>query len=151
MMEIKSRIDGRVLFEGEFGSIRLAVEAAVGARANLYGANLSGAYLYGANLYGAHLSGAKWRDGIVIGRLPLFVMGLRWPVTILDAHMQIGCKLHRLCEWAGVDDSQIYAMDGRDALAFWRAHRGALLGLARADGRDFSAGATEGAEKVERI
>jgi hypothetical protein len=62
-MQIKNRFTDAVIYEGEFASIRLCVEAAVrsGANlsgANLYGANLSGAYLSGADLYGANLSGA---------------------------------------------------------------------------------------------
>ena len=62
--EIKHRFTGAVLFSGKFGSLRLCVEAAVEAkadlsRADLYGADLYGANLYGANLYGANLSGAN--------------------------------------------------------------------------------------------
>jgi hypothetical protein len=57
-------IFGAVLFEGDFDCLAKAVEAAVKARANLYGANLDGANLYGANLaranlYGANLDGAN--------------------------------------------------------------------------------------------
>jgi uncharacterized protein YjbI with pentapeptide repeats len=63
-MQIKNRFTDAVIYEGEFASIRLCVEAAVrsGANlsgANLYGANLSGAYLSGADLYGANLSRAN--------------------------------------------------------------------------------------------
>ena len=57
-IEIKHRHTGAVLFSGEFGSLRLAVEAAASARANLRGANLCGAYLVGVDLSGANLSGA---------------------------------------------------------------------------------------------
>ena len=46
--EIKSRWDGRVLFALECGSMKLCVEAAVKARANLARADLAGAYLAGA-------------------------------------------------------------------------------------------------------
>jgi hypothetical protein len=73
-IQIKSKYDSSVLFEGEFGSLKLCLEVAVkscanlsladlsGANlscANLYGANLSCANLYGANLYGANLSCAN--------------------------------------------------------------------------------------------
>ena len=113
--------------------------------ANLSGANLSGAYLSGAylsganlsdaNLSGAYLSGAKWRDGIVINKAPIQLFGLHWRVTILDEHMQIGCELHKLSDWAEYDDKRIARMDGRDALRFWRAHKDVLLGLAKSAGR----------------
>jgi hypothetical protein len=106
--------------------------------ANLSGANLSGAYLSDANLSGAYLSGAKWTDGIVINKVPLQISGLRWFVAILDAHMQIGCQLHSLADWEAFDDRQIAEMDGRDALRFWRENKAALLGMARAAGREFA-------------
>ena len=105
--------------------------------ANLSGANLSGAYLSGANLSGANLSGAKWHNGHPITRIPLMVQGLRWSVEIADAHMKIGCQVHSLADWAAFGDSAIAAMDGKDALRFWRAHKDFLLGMARADGRCF--------------
>ena len=107
--------------------------------ANLSDANLSGANLRGANLSGTYLSGAKWSDGIIINKVPLQLSGLLWLVTILDAHMQIGCELHSLAEWAEFDDARIVAMSGKEALRFWRENKDALLGLARAAGREFSA------------
>ena len=57
-LEIKSRWDGKILFESETDSFRLCIEAAIKARANLYGADLSRADLSGADLSGADLSGA---------------------------------------------------------------------------------------------
>ena len=112
--------------------------------ANLVGANLFGAYLFGANLGGAnldsanldgaYLTGAKWKGGIVINKPPIQLFGLRWRVTILEKHMQIGCELHKLSDWAEYDDARIAAMDGRNALRFWRAHKDVLLGLARSAG-----------------
>ena len=57
-IQIKSRFNGSVLFEGKFGSLKLCVEAAVEARADLAGADLAGANLARANLAGANLAGA---------------------------------------------------------------------------------------------
>ena len=123
-----------------------ALEKAVESRAyltgaNLTDANLSGAYLTRANLTDAYLSGAylsdanltdaTWR-GIKITRAPLQVSGLHWFVTILDGHMQIGCELHALTDWAAFDDARIVQMDGKDALRFWRANKAALMALAAA-------------------
>ena len=93
---ITNRFTGATLFEGDFDTMRLCVEAArksgadlrgsdlsganlSGAdlwradlsRANLSDANLSGAKLSGANLSGAKLSGAIWRDGITLNRAPV--------------------------------------------------------------------------------
>ena len=103
--------------------------------ANLSGANLSDAYLSRAYLSGAYLSDAKWCNGITINYAPLQLSGLHWMVYILDNHMQIGCELHTLAEWAEFDDARIVAMDGKDALRFWRSHKAALLSLAASDGR----------------
>ena len=103
--------------------------------AHLSGANLSDANLSDANLSDAYLSGAKWRDGIAINKPPIQLFGLHWRVTILDEHMQIGCELHKLSDWAEYDDKRIAKMDGREALRFWRAHKDVLLGLAKSAGR----------------
>ncbi len=111
--------------------------------ANLRGANLGGAYLRGANLDGANLRGAKWREDITINRAPLQIAGLRWMVYILDQHMQIGCELHTLAEWATFDDARIVQMDGKTALKFWRAHKTALLAMAESDGRGVVAAEAE--------
>ena len=56
--QIKSRFTGSILFEGEFGSLKLCVEAAVEKRVYLWGADLGGAYLRDADLRGADLRGA---------------------------------------------------------------------------------------------
>ena len=103
--------------------------------ANLADANLADADLTGANLTDANLARATWRNGIKITRAPIQICGLRWPVMILDNHMEIGCQLHALAEWGAFDDHAIIAMDGRDALKFWRAHKTTLLEIAAADGR----------------
>ena len=106
------------------------------ADANLTGADLTGADLKRANLTGANLTGAKWRDGIDISKRPIQLFGLRWNVTILDQHMEIGCQLHPLHSWDLFTDEKIAEMDG-DALEFWRAHKSLLLGMAQSAGRCF--------------
>ena len=107
----------------------LAVRWAIKARANLARANLAG----------ANLAGANWTNGAAITRAPLQLFGLDYPVTIVDAHMQIGCELHSLAEWEAFDDERISRMDGKRARRFWDAHRDTLLALARADARSFAA------------
>ncbi|MEN6535021.1 MAG: pentapeptide repeat-containing protein [Bryobacteraceae bacterium] len=179
-VEIKSRWSGAVLFEGEFGLMKLCVMAAVEARADLSGAvlsdaalsgadlrgadlrgaDLSGADLSGADLRGAVLRGAVLRDadlsdaalsgadlrgadlrgadlsgavlsdadlsdatygeGVPMTRAPLSILGLRWPVLILDAHVKIGCQLRTVAEWDSATDEQIVAMDGAPSIALWR-------------------------------
>jgi hypothetical protein len=60
-IEIKCRFSGSVLYshEAENNSMRVTLEAAISAGANLAGANLSRANLDGANLAGANLA---WAD-----------------------------------------------------------------------------------------
>jgi uncharacterized protein YjbI with pentapeptide repeats len=152
-VEIKNRWTDAVLYTAELPAdmesglhMRAALEQATAADANLAGANLAdanlaGAYLADANLAGAYLAdanlaGAKWRDGIVINKAPVQLYGLLWNVTVLDAHMQIGCELHSLADWQSFDDARIVQMD-RQALRFWRDHKEALLSLARSAGRSF--------------
>ena len=57
--EIKSRLNNSTLFQGEFGSLKLALVAAVKSSANLVGADLVGADLRYANLGDADLRGAN--------------------------------------------------------------------------------------------
>jgi hypothetical protein len=117
---IRHRFTSAVLFEGQFDTMRLCVEAARQARANLSGANLSGANLSGAylsradlsganlsgaNLSGAYLSRAKWRDDIVLRRA-----GLAKDASRSDGHrfllldteqgwrVQAGCRFFTLDE-----------------------------------------------------
>ena len=76
-IQIKARFTGSVLFEHEEdgNTISITLQAAVKARANLYGANLVGAYLDGANLVGANLARANlagaYLDGAYLARANL--------------------------------------------------------------------------------
>jgi len=67
LIEIKSWIDGRVLFSGDFGSLKVALEFAVKSGADLSGADLRGANLSGANLRDANLRGANLSDANLRG------------------------------------------------------------------------------------
>ncbi len=60
-LSILSRFNASILFEfeAEENSLKITLQAAVKARANLDGADLRGADLYGANLYGANLRSAN--------------------------------------------------------------------------------------------
>jgi len=60
-IEIKSRFDASVLFahEAEGNTLKITLEAAVKARANLAGADLADANLAGADLAGANLADAN--------------------------------------------------------------------------------------------
>ena len=136
-IQIRHRDTNAVLFECEAPAdlssglrMRHALEKATQARANLARANLDGANLARANLARANLDGAKFGDGVTAARGIRQVLGLRWPVTIFDNHMRIGCQLHSLADWATFTKRDIVEMDGTDALLFWRRHKAILLALA---------------------
>jgi hypothetical protein len=64
LYQIKSRYEGKILFELEIGSLKLCVDAAVKSNAHLCdadlrGADLRGSHLSGADLRGSHLRGAN--------------------------------------------------------------------------------------------
>ena len=58
---IKAQFGDKILFEGEYESVKQAIVKAVSDDADLSGANLSGAYLSDAYLRGADLRGADLR------------------------------------------------------------------------------------------
>ena len=113
-IEIKSWISGSVLFshEAEENSLRITLESAVTARANL-----AGAYLAGANLAGE-----------VLTKAPISLINLYWSVLITGRYLRIGCQRHTHEEWVQFSDDQINQMD-RGALKFWRKWKTALLAL----------------------
>ena len=110
------------------------LRGAVLSDAVLRGAVLRDAVLSDAVLSGAVLRGAVLRDatvyGVKITRAPVIIDGLSWPVQIIDGHIKIGCQLHAISAWASFDDAAIAAMDGRDALRFWREHKASIMALA---------------------
>jgi hypothetical protein len=59
MIEIKNRYTNAILFSHDCSTLKICVEAAVKAGADLRGADLREANLYEANLYEANLSGAN--------------------------------------------------------------------------------------------
>ena len=128
--EIKSRFTSAVMF-----SCELSAEVAGMEYRFQLGFAVKKAVEAGANLSGANLSGAIWRDGITISRAPLYISGLAYPVYILDQHMQIGCELHTLAEWAVFDCERIARMDGVASRRFWKAHGPALLAITASDKR----------------
>ena len=87
-MKIVSRWDSlKVLHQAEAESMRLLVEAAVKACANLQGANLQGANLQGANLQGADLWGANLQGANLQGA---DLWGAKSEITDLTAFLASG-------------------------------------------------------------
>jgi hypothetical protein len=131
-IEIKSYFSGSVLFSHDVGgnTVKLTLEAAVSARADLSGANLSGADLSGAYLSGADLS----NDEKLVGERPIFQLGpigsrcayLIAYVTDKGLRLRAGCFFGnraefeaRLSDTHGEND---HAVEYRAALALIDAH-----------------------------
>lgn len=110
-------------------TVRHALEAATMTSADLTDASLRGANLTDANLTDADLRGVTIY-GVKITRAPVIIDGLRWGVTIIDGHIKIGCQFHGVGAWSAFDDAAIAAMDGRDALRFWRKHKTIIMARA---------------------
>ncbi len=111
-MEIKS-IQGNILFNGRFATLRRAVEAAVRDRVDLAGADLrraflrhavlDGARLAGACLWGARLDGAQMAGGDFIG------------VDFRTAHMKEACLAESVCTDADFRGAYVPGLIVRDA------------------------------------
>jgi len=161
-IQIIAKFTGAVIFEheAEENTIRLTVEAAVKAGANLdraylAGANLDGAnlahasldgaYLAGANLDRANLAGANLDganlDGELLTRAPISLANLQWDILITNNYMRIGCQRHTHAEWSSFGDDDIADM-ASPSLYFWRTWKTPLLSMCgtyrdadRGDGR----------------
>ena len=88
--QIQCCFSGAVRFEGRFGSLRLAVEAAVSARASLSRANLAGASLAGANLAGANLARASLARASLVDAKVRTKAGVEATLTGARPIIQIG-------------------------------------------------------------
>ena len=84
-IQIKSLISGSVLFEGEFESIKKAVESANLSGADLSGANLRSADLRSADLRSADLSGANLRSANLDY--------IDWPLACRSMGMKLDLRL----------------------------------------------------------
>ena len=81
---------------------------------------------------GGEWRGGEWRGGVWRGEKLTSnlwtVLGLRWPITISQTRMQVGCEVHPFTEWISFTDERINKMD-RGALKFWRTHKDHLMAL----------------------
>ena len=112
------------------GGCRLILTGANLTGANLARANLARANLYGANLTGADLTGMKINNKPCTAP-PAMICGLRWLVTISDAHIHIGCQTHSTTAWSRFKDDDIAKMDIH-ALEFWQQRKPAIIATAKA-------------------
>ena len=110
--------------------------------ADLQGANLQGADLQVANLQDANLRyanlryadlhGANYGEGIPLTREPRQVLGGRYPILIMDRHIQVGCLLLPLAEWRESTGEELRAHCEVSAadIEWWFRERPVVLALA---------------------
>ena len=150
-IQITARFTGLVLFEheAENNTMKLTLEAAISARANLAGAyldganlaraNLAGAYLDGANLAGANLAGANLDganlDGAYLadkselqGDRPILQIG---PIGSRCAYFVAyltnnGLRLHAGCFFGTRDEFEKKLQDEHDNNDHAKEYRAAL-------------------------
>ena len=103
------------------------------SRANLIGAYLSGAYLSDANLSradlsGAYLSRANLSDANLIGcagdrkKIKSIFIASEYPINYTAEVLQIGCKRYPIADWWKFGEEEIYDMDGKKAVVFWKKY-----------------------------
>lgn len=71
-------------------------------------------------------------DAMVYGnaeKSPIYISSLKYPVTITDTHLKIGCEFHTFEKWQEFDDKRIIGMDGKDAVKWWKAHKPLIMGI----------------------
>lgn len=105
--------------------------------ANLSCANLGDADLSGADLSGANLSGATYGKGVPIEKTPIQILGLEYPILILDNHIKIGCQLLPTTTWLAMSEDEI----GRfpSGKKFNARYRALIVSAAKAHGHKIKA------------
>ena len=128
-MEIGNRFSGKVIYSGDFKSLKELVLNALSEGVNLKGVNLKGVNLSHANLVGANLSGVNlsgvnlWQCSGNRSEIKSLFISNEYPITYTSECLQIGCKNYPIADWWGFDNKRILSMDGNRALKFWREHK----------------------------
>ena len=90
-------------------------------------AHTGDAWVYGdAQVYGnarVHGNAQVYGDAlvsVVCTAIPKVITGLLYTITITDEHLRAGCQVHTFQEWRAKTDRDVLAMDGKDALVFYK-------------------------------
>ena len=62
-------------------------------------------------------------------KTPVVISGLKYPITIIDSDLRVGCQFHSFNYWKSVKDVQLRAMDGNDAVEFYHSTLKPLMEL----------------------
>ena len=60
---------------------------------------------------------------------PISITNLKYQTTITDNHLRVGCEMHTFEEWNKFSDNRILAMEGKEALKWWKAHKPLIMGI----------------------
>lgn len=60
------------------------------------------------------------RVSTVCTATPKVISGLYYSITITDEHLRAGCQVHTFQEWRTKTERDVLAMDGKDALVFYK-------------------------------
>ena len=93
MIQIKSWLTGKVIFEADVENIKACVELAVSKSVSLNDAKLNGAKLNYAELNYAKLNGAEL----------VRIDGLKFSVIISPTHVHVGCKRFTIERFRSID------------------------------------------------
>ena len=99
-IEIKNRLNGKIILCGDYEGIRDCLEK--NRDANLTDANL--------------------RDE-KLDKKPMQIIGLRYFILITKEQIKIGCENHKVADWKEFNNKRIIEMDGKEALVWWETHK----------------------------
>ena len=60
------------------------------------------------------------RVSVVCTVTPKVITGLLYTITITDELLRAGCQVHTFQEWRNKTEREVLAMDGKDALVFFK-------------------------------
>ncbi len=107
-IEIKSWVTGSVILEAEADSLRVALQVAVGKRADLHGADLQDANLLGADLRGAGIDTGETLAEYIRDVVPVLCMAGGKPLAEVaaawDCHSWENCPMAVAFGVKGIED-----------------------------------------------
>lgn len=84
-------------------------------------AHTGDAWVYGdARVSGDTQVSGDARVSVVCLATPKVITGLLYTLTITDEHLRAECQVHTFHEWRTKTEREVLAMDGKDALVFYK-------------------------------
>ena len=123
MKKYEINSENRVVALINFGNVKIGdVGGFIGSEKNLSHYGLC--WVFG----NAQVFGNAWVFG-ECSKTPVVISGLKYPITIIDSDLRVGCQFHSFNYWKSVKDVQLRAMDGNDAVEFYHSTLKPLMEL----------------------